>query len=149
MLSPTDIFAFVHCVSPHRHTHCGCDQVFSRHSTYLRHEDAKTLPHLNTAIVASWESKQGMGRVVGFEVTMAADVKAWLGPCLDPRLKGHTTAHQFVFEKKVHHGEETVVMTAKLHSVSEEKDWKTVGALMVVRHWIVVTGAHVVSILDE
>ena len=59
--------------------------------------------------------------------------KEWLRPHLDPRLHHHTTAHQYVFESKVHNGVNQVVMTAKNFSVSREDNWCTVGCIMRVR----------------
>lgn len=116
-----------------RHTKFGCDQVFSRHATYLQSHNAKTLPQLIAAFEASWENRDGMGRLRCIELTMAADVKGWLKPHLDPRLHHHTTAHQYVFERKVHNGVEQVVMTAKNFSVSKEENWSTVGCILRVR----------------
>lgn len=115
-----------------RHTHFGCDQVFSRHSTWLHSHDAKTLPTMLSGFVESWLSQQGMGRVKTAQMFLAADVKLWLKDHLDPRLHHHTTAHQYVFEKQVYHGTECAVMTAKNFSVSQEKDWKIVGPLLRV-----------------
>ena len=115
------------------HTKFGCDQVFSRHSIYLQHHNAKTLPQLKAGFEASWEDREGMGRLQCIELTEAADYKEWLRPHLDPRLHHHTTAHQYVFESKVHNGVNQVVMTAKNFSVSREDNWCTVGCIMRVR----------------
>jgi hypothetical protein len=107
--------------------------VFSRHSIYLQHHNAKTLPQLKAGFEASWEDREGMGRLQCIELTEAADYKEWLRPHLDPRLHHHTTAHQYVFESKVHNGVNQVVMTAKNFSVSREDNWCTVGCIMRVR----------------
>ncbi len=106
--------------------------MFSRHSVYLSNHDAKTLDQLKLALVASWESRQNMGRVKIMDVDMAADAKAWLQDHVDDRLHHHTTAHQYVFEMKVHSGEQRCVLTVKNYSVSKPEDWKVVGPLLKV-----------------
>lgn len=117
---------------PCRHTHFGCDQVFSRHSIYLRTVDALTLPDLITAFEASWESPS-MGRVKVFELGMAADVKGWLAGHVDERLHNLTTCHQYVFEQKFYEGKKRAVLTAKQFSISLKKDWVLVGPVLRVR----------------
>jgi hypothetical protein len=123
----------VRVLTVRRHTHFGCDQVFSRHAVFLRAHDAKTLPALADALVKSWSSNQGMGRVEVLPVEMAADVKGWLKDHLDPRLHNHTKGHQYVFESKVYNGEEQVVLTVKNFSVSKPENWAVVGPLLRVR----------------
>lgn len=113
----------------HRHTHCGCDQRFSRISIKLRKEDALTLDDLKRVIVDSWHSSDGQSPEV-HDLTMVADVKSWLSEALDNRLHHHTTAHQFLFEHKEYHGEMRAVMSCKLFSVNP--DWFLVGPVLKV-----------------
>lgn len=117
-----------------RHTHFGPDQVFSRHSIYLKSHDAKTVPQLTDALEKSWQSSQGMGRVKVIELSEAADVTGWLSDHVDHRLHHHTTAHQYVFERKVFNGEQRAVLTAKCFSVSDEADWRLVGPVLRASH---------------
>lgn len=114
-----------------RHTHFGCDQVFSCHAKYLRKNDAKTLPQLVAALVASYEST-GEGRVKVILLEKAADVRGWLEGHLDPNLRRHTTGHQYVFERKSHEGREDTVMTVMQYSISKRRNWACFGPVLQV-----------------
>lgn len=84
-----------------RHTHFGVDQVFSRHSVYLRKTDALTLPDLKRALVDSYRMPDcEIPGVLVFELEEAADVSAWIKPHLDASIVGVTEPHQFMFVKK-------------------------------------------------
>jgi hypothetical protein len=73
-----------------------------------------------------------MGRVKVVELDTAADVTSWLRDDVERNLHHHTSAHQYVFEMKMHSGQQRCVLTAKNFSVSKPENWKVVGPVLRV-----------------
>lgn len=96
---------------PVGHTHFGCDQVFSRHSTKLNKKEAPCGDTLVALLMESYTPTPEMGLIVS-----AADVSCWLQPHLHKQFQGHTDSYQFLLQMQ----DDKVMVRDKLYSVITE-----------------------------
>lgn len=78
---------------PVGHTHFGCDQVFSRHSQFLRRMHVLSGPKLVNYLMSSYTPVPQISFL-----SEAADVSRWFKGCLKRSFQGVTDGYQFLFE---------------------------------------------------
>lgn len=78
---------------PVGHTHFGCDQVFSRHSSMLRRQNIVSGPQLVNILIQSYTPAPQIRLLME-----AADVVKWFTGCLKRTFQGVTDGYQFLFE---------------------------------------------------
>lgn len=84
------------CRDVRRHTHDLVDQVFSRFSVWLNHNDVWTVEELAEGLKKAYTPAPNV-----MSLKRSLDVKSWLGDACPPKsnVEGVTAPHYFIIEK--------------------------------------------------